>query len=253
MTLGLLYPVLWRSCFVLNVLIILSASLLATFNEGMERIFYVLLGFAIVWLVQLITFQYRSFRRIKLSLIDCLENLSGLCQYIFLSYTTKNDEPLLNEIKQHEQRRRFILVWQALRRLLMSKQNEKYFVCLQDIEQMYEIVLSLSSLFYRVSDRTTFAVVEQEMSALALSLTSTLDSWASNLRTNKSLANISETLRENIRQLEEVNQTALQVVAPEPLVFLLFIHDLNELSEIMQNLSEHLNLFFSSKKTGRKR
>ncbi len=85
---------------------------------------------------------------------------------------------------------------------------------------LYEIIISLGNLRFRVTDFATFEICAEELEAISLALATVF---------NK-LTGMSE-LSASIEAFEEVYRGALQVAATDPLAFLFFIQDLYTLRD----------------------
>lgn len=92
------------------------------------------------------------------------------------------------------------------------------------IERIYELIMALGLLRYRVKDHTTFEIIDQELKNILSALNERL-----------SKPHFPNDLEENIDRLEDVYQGALKVASQEPLVFLFFIQDLRALAKELEH------------------
>jgi uncharacterized membrane protein YccC len=235
----------WSAAFLVSFSVLLSAGLPVDIDVSGERFFYILLGFVIAILLQFLPFAHRLLPDVKRSVADCLDNLGQLTQAIFSCYTTTayTEQLYMSEKLLHDQRIEFLQAMSQARLLagqLVGRDRESFATILLTLEHVYEIILALGSLLYRVNDHSTFAVASQELINIAQSIATSLQVLSEGLAGQQSPDLAEIPLLEKIQQFEEVNQSALQVVAHEPIVFMLFIHDLTALYAAIQLLAESL-------------
>ena len=139
----------------------------------------------------------------------------------------------------HWQRNAFLISLTTVRNVLSRFNNAKradFIKLLQYVEQLYEILLAIGLLGYRVSDHSTFEVAHKELLALAEGVTAYLKALAAQLRRGR-LA-VPTNFAESIQELQDINHDALVVVAPDPMVFILFIQDFYALHEVFTQMIE---------------
>ncbi len=160
-------------------------------------------------------------------LAGCLQALDQLQKTAFAVYADRRyqERRLDYERDLHRSTRRLFHQLHALRSLLEclpAEQQGIYLSLLHQVERMYSLILSLGGLRFQVEDHTTFSVVEEEFRVLSVELSRLLQQLSR--RANHKMALFSvESLQTALSALEDVNRSALQVVAGEPIVFLLFI------------------------------
>jgi hypothetical protein len=171
--------------------------------------------------------------------------LAGLSRAIFSCYMTHNymDNYFNHEKTLHSERSRYLYeINQA--RCWVDKTTgapQHFFLRIIDLlEQAYEVLQAISLLIYRVEDHSTFAVADKEFLAISGSVVNEFDRLAEQLRRKKSSIARTNILNENIYEFEEINRSALQVVAREPLVFMIFIQDMHELDRVLMQLSAEI-------------
>lgn len=98
------------------------------------------------------------------------------------------------------------------------------------VERLYEVIIALGELRFLVTDHATFELIHKELAVILSALKLTL----------KTLVD-QEELREHIDSLEEINRSIVQVVAPEPLVFALFINNLKQFSHEVNKIAMNLH------------
>lgn len=97
------------------------------------------------------------------------------------------------------------------------------------LNTLYDLLQDCAQVRWRVRDHSTFGVCKQELTAIQQELNVLFDSAIS--RSRPQAHDQSLVLEQHIQKLEELYQSVLQVVAPEPVVFLLFIDSLNHLRQ----------------------
>lgn len=229
-TLGLYYTRLWRALFLVNVFAFIALAVMPVKTAMLCLLSLSLVLLSIIWLQG----RFVSQVRIKKSIARCLKCLSALCQFVHSTDITYS-------IRQHKKRKAFLNAISDLRVLAYAPH---YQACLSLLDELYATILSLNALFYRVSDSSIFEVAHLELETTASCLMTSFQALAVLVRRGESFPGVSDALHECIRQLEEVHQSALQVVAPEPMVFMLFIHDISVLDELITRLSLVLETVF---------
>jgi hypothetical protein len=179
---------------------------------------------------------------ISLVISNSVLRLVKLSHAIFRSYVTHNyaEEHFNYERKLHKCRSDFLDTMNQARLLLGKmrvKEQQKFSLLLDDVEQIYEILQSLSLLVYRIEDHSTFAVADKEFLAISSGIDTHLRQLAKALTAKKHKPSPASVLGENIYELEEINRTVLQVVASDPVVFMIFIQDLYVLDKVIARLS----------------
>jgi hypothetical protein len=234
---GLWFTDLWCAVLVVNLFAILAVSFPVYLTAGLQRIVCVIAGYSIAALIQFIFLRRSRVLALRSLLASSLRDLLDLNQTFFSFYLHRdyNSQMFVYEKRLHENRRDFLYNITRAREFLLEQ--PAYTAVLADIEQIYEIILALGLVLYRVHDHSTFEVAGKEFSALEIAITTALQLLAANLRTGKYGEILGQELPEAIRDMEEVNRNALQVVAADPLVFMLFIQDLTTLDSRLVQLA----------------
>ncbi|MES2216846.1 MAG: hypothetical protein V4501_00400 [Pseudomonadota bacterium] len=238
---GVWQPRFWRAVFVTNYLVLLAAAFGTDSIAALQRYFFVMLGFLLVAGLRWIFFHKTSARQLKWALANCLLKAASLSEAIFSVYLARDYEQRLfvYEKKLHWQRNAFLTSLVTVRESLMEFDNAKrpsFVKLLQSVEQIYEILLAIGLLVYRVSDHSTFEVANKELLALNEGLKAYLLALAAQLQRGQLAA--PTTFTDSIQELQDINHDALQVVAPDPMVFILFIQDFMALNEIFAQMVE---------------
>jgi uncharacterized membrane protein YccC len=239
---GLRYPNSWPAMVVINFYAIYACSLVIHFAVETERFFYIIVGFGSAFIIYALFFRGRIVIDSKKALAECIRSLSDLAQTIFSVYITHDyvNIKFIYEKNLHADSDIFLYEIQRARQLIQKLDNhlaKNFLLALDKIEQIYELLLTLGLLVHRVADHSTFSVAEKELTAITASVVAYLQVLVNMLLTkNYSSAKVSS-LSDDIFSLEEINQSALQVVAQEPIVFFIFIQDLRALNEILLQLS----------------
>jgi hypothetical protein len=225
---GVWRPRYWRAVFITNYLVMLGAAFSVNTMDALQRYFFVALGFLLVGVMRWIFFRKTSVRLMKWIFANCLRKTAALSDAIFSVYLTRNyqEQLFVYERKLHWQRNAFSFARNALARFDNTK-RPAFVKLLENIEQVYEILLAIGLLVYRVSDHSTFEVANKELLALGDSVATYLKALAAQLPHGRMDA--PTTLTDAIQELQDINHDALQVVAPDPMVFILFIQDFKAL------------------------
>lgn len=85
--------------------------------------------------------------------------------------------------------------------------------------ELFELVMDLGNLRYRILDHATFKICEKELIALSENLSLLLNGKISQFK-------------ESIVAFEKIYQTTLQVVIKNPIVFLIFIENLSAIEDL---------------------
>src|SRR5262249_38911240 len=95
------------------------------------------------------------------------------------------------------------------------------------ITKIWDLSLSLGALRYRISDKSSLAICQEECRHIAKALTTIIDQYMH-------AATIDcKPLDSAIQRLEDIYQNILQTASTEPLILLLFIQDLRDLQEVL--------------------
>ncbi|MDR3478994.1 MAG: hypothetical protein P4M14_13310 [Gammaproteobacteria bacterium] len=241
-SLGVIYSAIWGVTFLTNFIATLSAGAGASSPFWAERFLCVLLGFVIAAFLQMIFFPSRSVASANIRLIQCFQRLSQLSRAIFSCFISRDypEKHYIYDKGLHERRADCLYAITQLRNIWPKIENIQFVSIVNQVEHLYEILLSLGILLQRVGDHTTFEVASVEFTALAVSITDCFQMLIDKIKHPQFPTRMDEAFTEAIFQLEEINRSALQVVAREPIVFMFFINDLNELKEALLKLAEDI-------------
>jgi len=124
----------------------------------------------------------------------------------------------------------------------LSAYSKKVFMpILKNVDYLYEIMLALGSSLYRVDDHSMFAVASKEFYAISASIDTRINELTENVFHKGDPVTHENILIENIPPLEEIYHSVIQVVSPEPKIFLLFIYDLYALNEAILQLFQKID------------
>jgi hypothetical protein len=247
--LGVRYAVIRGMAFIINFIVTLSAGILVSQPFVTQRFLCVLLGFGVAAFLQLVFFPSRSGVLAKTSLIDCFGRLSQLNRAIFSCFISRDypQKHYLYDKELHKKRADFLFAITKAREAGLKLRNGQFSLILDQVENLYEMILSLGILLHRVGDHTTFEVASVEFTALAVSIADCFQMLEDKIQYPHSPTRMDESFTEAIFQLEEINRSALQVVAREPIVFMFFINDLNELKDTLLAVAADIENWLGSK------
>jgi hypothetical protein len=223
---SVLYVRLALAVFVINSIAIIFASQTIGYADNIKYFFCILIGMLLLLFVRILSWQWLKPKQL---MRRCLFKCGHLYDVIFECYLQR-DYPQKNLIYEKVIHERCCEVMSVLNDLRMIKENKNASIKAKIVrlERIYEVILSLGSMRYRVQDHSIFEIANTELGHISACLDS-IFKHPDNLH-------MVEQLAENIYQLEQVNQSALQVIAHDPLVFLLFIHDLKVLQTELDQL-----------------
>jgi hypothetical protein len=169
--------------------------------------------------MSIVTMIQRTVTRFRLS--SALYRLNQLQNKIFFIYLKRNysEKHYFYEKELHQDRLRYFSV---IVRLYQSSLPKK---TLEKMDELFEIITSMGNLRYRLKDDAIFEVCELEL----LNTTQAISRIFHLLMKNKNID--TSDLFACIQSLESIYQRTLAVVLKEPVLFLIFIHDLYALKE----------------------
>jgi hypothetical protein len=238
---GVWQPRYWRVVFITNYLLILAAAIGVGSTEALQRYFYVACGFMLVAGMRWIMFHSSTTRQLKWFFANCLMKAAALSDTMFAVYLARDyqEKLFVYEKKLHWQRNAFLISLTTLRNVLRQFKHSKradFVKLLHYVEQLYEILLAIGLLGYRVTDHTTFEVANKEILALGEGVAAYLKALAAQLSRGSLVVPVN--FSESITELQDINNDALIVVAPDPMVFILFIQDFYALHELFTQMIE---------------
>jgi len=215
---GFRWKNLFFAVYIVNLFVMIGGGMPVDLQIAAARRQCVITGMAIAMLVTFTSWpSYYKFA-VKEAILNCRNVYRKMLTHIFSIYLMHDYLPhyLDYEKKLYQLSREFFYWSQTLSRLSKEKPNKK--LPLKNIERIFELITALGLLRYRVKDHTTFEVIDQELKNILASLIKKLKK-----------PNLMNNISSNIEKLEEVYQSALQVVSQEPIVFLFFIENLKAL------------------------
>jgi len=165
----------------------------------------------------------------KKRLSQCFFTLARLNKLFFQYYASEKSEVELSAHlkKMNQTRRRFFKIITKTRRLTLSS---PYSNVLRLLENIYELVFSLHLFRFRMKDFNLFSICARELLAIEQASTKILLNIAMGIFYRKKLQT-TDHFFETIQALESLFQHTLKVIVPQPVVFIIFIHDLYTLQE----------------------
>ena len=214
---GLIYPELFLSTFLINLFGMLSGGLPINLTDSNERLYLVLLGAGIVVLVNVLFWPRNARRNFSAGVARCLNAMSDLQNTFYKIYLKRNylENHYVYEKQIHEQTSKVLFMLKQLHRLNLSSEQHQI---VENLMRLYEVVIAQGHLRFRVQDFTTFEIIAREVQAL-------IDA---NFKT--------ENLSRIVASLEDVYHNTLQVAAAEPLAYLFFIQATQEFDRELNNL-----------------
>lgn len=166
-------------------------------------------------------FSIRKFYRLYQK-THCLKSLDKLQKIIFYIYLKRN---YAEQYYQYEKDLYFSSADAINSILRIKKTDEKISI---QLNKIYEIIISLASLRYRIKDHTTFEVCEKELFALTTSISNNINDLI-NLIKKKPTKHDLKNMRTSIKGFNKIYENTLQLVTNEPVQFLIFICGLKDL------------------------
>lgn len=236
---GLFNATFLLTAFFINLLGTLSAGLNVDDGDIVARVGWVLLGTFIAMLVRIVFWPPRIKQELKRELDDCLSLLNELQKDIFLIYLNRDylDKHYAYEIELHQKRMQILAFIQTIRSLSIKKAPAAILAkkCLGHVTNIYEIIIALGNLRYRVKDHTTFEVCEKELKKI----TDAISSELTDLAKHKSTSDLSKLLS-GILEFEEVYRSTLILVGSDPIVYLISIRNLYALHDELKLLADDM-------------
>lgn len=207
------------TAFFINLLAIIAIFPFNGSSEHMafHRFYLILLSGLLIFCIRLPFFLYQSPRKAGYAWIIFLQKLKQVYYLIF-------------DVVDEEDEKHFQTAWcDCLSALELFK---KITATDQQLENIWDLSLSLAALRYRITDKAVLAMSQNEFKAIAAAVMAILDQYAHNIGSKKTTNSIDfKPLAIAIQRLETLYHNMLQTLTPEPLVWLLFIQDLHLLQE----------------------
>lgn len=242
-----LYPQSGLALFTVNLFALVASQFMPTWIENVDRMVAMSAGLLLAILVQLIFFW--PFRRSesRLYLVTIVQELRKLSEEIFENCLVSEygDSVYLFERRLHLQKNKTMRAFDKLRQWMLLKSwhaNEKEALqaLTTRLHHLYALLLDCAQLRFRITDYTTLDICKQEMTEVAHELDILFAVCMKPHRKIPSDELKLALLEQKIKRLEENYQHVLQVAAPEPLIFLLFIAGLQaihlEMTELINEL-----------------
>lgn len=139
----------------------------------------------------------------------------------------------LYENRLHMNRQALYRALLTLTTLTHDYPNPKHVKLIEQLRLLFSLMQNYAEIRYRVSDHTTFSLCEEELKTLMQTINLALQKIKFCQRTDNA-AELYEAIKHFIANYHHI----LQVSAPEPLVFLLFIDSLKQLDVALIDLEE---------------
>lgn len=225
--LGFRYRNLFLTAYLVNLLAMISGGVPVDFEQTWQRSEFVLYGTVISLAITIICWPSILRLQIKAMMRTCLKINLQLLRIIFDIYLKKDyaANHFFYEKKIYYLSRLFAYWMRALWNL-GQRSNGVFSDKVARIDRIFSIATGLGALRYRISDHSTFGMINLELS----------DIWPAMAEKFKAAANgkhvpADDRVQKNIDRLDEVYQGALQVAAQEPIVYLFFIQGLQAIDE----------------------
>ncbi len=239
MLLSQFYPNYFLPLFVINLFALLASGVAATsLTLALERWLFILLGFAIAIVLQIVGWFHFVLDEWRWFTIDALKQLKILNNEIFSCFLQPDypDNIYLYEHRLHLRKNKCMQAITRLFTLPKDKQQEK--LPHNTIDRFFDLLLDCSQLRRRVSDHTTFAICNPELTTICQEIDRLFEGLIALVTGEKTFFPEVSMLQNKIQQLEENYNHVLQVASREPLAFVLFIFSLRALSSEMVDCYE---------------
>ena len=180
-------------------------------------------------------FRYFLLKRLNFLVSSCLKKLDQLQKKIFSIYLNGD----YTERQFEYEKELHFIIFSILKVLgKISKRCKKipesvFYV--SRLNNIFEIIVSLGSLRYRVKDQAIFEVFTHELSEIS--------NMISHAMSALSKGKVFFLDKSSIEALEEIYHRTLVVASNEPIVYLVFINNLKELmKELMRLINERSEL-----------
>jgi hypothetical protein len=243
---GQRYPAIFLQTCIINLFVMLTSSM-DTLASNLDHFELICIGVLITVLLQFVFYPYFIRNELKPWLVISLRNIKKLNQEIFscLLDAEYTDNLYLYERRVHVRKTDFFHAMNRLREVthlaetkLSAQEKESHEWWLVELNALFENIMDYSQLRRRVTDYSTFSVCSQELKSIVNELDKCFDAIIKYVKTGKYVPYTNQ-LNININALEDNYQHVLQVAAPEPVAFLLFIDSLNAFSEKLKILYSH--------------
>jgi len=236
---GLNKPTYFASLFLVNLFGIVSCG---TTGNVLEIAHALLFGTAVAIFIRLVCYPQSIAARLSQTLTEFLQSLDQIQQKIFLIYSQRDYllQHLRYEKKLHQQREVIFGVMEHFRyfiKQLKAEKQERWLHYLTHLENLFELIIALGNLRYRIKDHSTFEVGEKEFKGISTALSEILLRLSQFASQKKGCPLDLTALVAQTHSFEELNQAALQMLVPDPVVFLIFIQNLRAITQELTYLA----------------
>lgn len=234
--------------FLANLFAVLAVSIPTQLSGSLDRSLFVSIGILISLFFQAI-FRWQFIdERVRHSIVDTLRYFKWLTNDVFACFLQPayTENIYLFESRIHKQKIRSMKCLNQLNEATKAVKNRhdstiKTRLFLEMFNRIFILIQDLSQLRRRVSDHTIFDVCRDELVHVNDDITRIFTKLAQQIHAQNDVLETSiDLLGQHIEQLEAVYTSALQVIAREPLVFLLFIASLKSLHKELLVFSQHM-------------
>lgn len=230
------------SAFIINLLGAISGGSPVNHPDMITRTGCVLLGTVVAMIVMAIIWPPRSARLLVQQIAEDLDDLNDLQKQIFSLYLKRNYEAksFLYEKKFHLKIQQIFSTMEKMRFLLGKVNKEKlesFKTIINDLDELFDIIISLGNLRYRVKDIALFEMCEKEFSLVSKNISNVFELLKLKICEEKNIHEECFNLSSYVQAIEQVYNGTLRVISKEPIVFLIFIQNLNALDNKLKSLS----------------
>lgn len=230
------------SAFFVNLVGIIAAGMPVSGAVLWARVECVFFGILLALLVGCLCWPPRLYPDLKQQLRNCFSNLDELQKKLFFIYLKRDyaEQHFFYERDLHQQRELIFFdmkkMNEALEKLAPAQANN-WRDCFDHLNHLFDIIIALGNLRYRIQDQATFEVCEKELALVSIYISKGLDNLTKQLKSKKAVEFNLDGFVLAIRAVEEIYRSTLQVVSKDPLVFLLFIQNLYAVQEELNSLA----------------
>jgi hypothetical protein len=166
---------------------------------------------------------------------EMIKQLKILNQEIFACYLSSQyqEEKYIYERRIHQIKKYYLRASVSFAKTVASHSALNQLV--NHFDHLFDILMNLAQLRTRVEDFTIFNVCHTELTAVCDELDSLLKELYAAYH-QKNLTRDVKMFQQQIQQLETLYQRVLQVTAPDPFVFVLFIGSLHDAAREVEEL-----------------
>jgi hypothetical protein len=186
-------------------------------------------------LPQLITYWHFAKRSQQVRVHEMLKQLKILNQEIFNCYLVSQyqEEKYIYERRIHQAKKYYLRASLSLIETFPSQSLLKQMA--NHFDNLFDIMMSVAQLRARIEDFSIFDVCCAELTAIRDEFDELLKEFSIAYHHKNPTRDV-KMFQQQIQQLETLYQRVLQVAAPDPFVFVLFIGSLNDAARELENL-----------------